>query len=151
MISCTGRRQVADRVSIKIYIFFNDSATHHSFNANRKSTSQINSKKCSCCRAYQSLIQWINFDFILKPVSFHLKFVMLHNDSLLSQILLSTAIWHHGFRNFIFNFNTALHLPGFCHLPSEGSVLRDRLPHVLLKSAYLRNQFPSSFSVAGSR
>ena len=91
MISCTGRRQVADRVSIKIYIFFNDSATHHSFNANRKSTSQINSKKCSCCRAYQSLIQWINFDFILKPVSFHLKFVMLHNDSSFSQILLSNC------------------------------------------------------------
>ena len=57
----------------------------------KKSTSQINSKKCSCCHAYQSLIQWINFDFILKPVSFHLKFVMLHNDSLLSQILLSNC------------------------------------------------------------
>ena len=48
-------------------------------------------------------------------------------------------------------FSTALHLPGFCHLPSEGSVLRDHPPHVLLKSAYPRNQFPSSFSVAGSR
>ena len=30
--------------------------------------------------------------FIAKPVSFHLKFVMLHNDSLLSQILLSTMV-----------------------------------------------------------
>ena len=29
--------------------------------------------------------------FIAKPVSFHLKFVMLHNDSLLSQILLSNC------------------------------------------------------------
>ena len=42
------------------------------------------------------------------------------------------------------HLNRALHLPGFCHLPSEGSVLHDRLPHVLPKSAYLRNQFPSS-------
>ena len=48
-------------------------------------------------------------------------------------------------------FSTALHLLGFCHLPSEGSVLRDRLPHVLLKLAYPRNQCPSSFLVAGSR
>ena len=27
----------------------------------------------------------------------------------------------------MFNFSTALHLPGFCHLPSEGSVLHDHL------------------------
>ena len=35
-------------------------------------------------------------------------------------------------------------LPGFCRPPSEDSGLHDRPPHVLQKSAYHRNQFPSS-------
>ena len=42
------------------------------------------------------------------------------------------------------HLSTALHLPGFCHLPSEDSVLHDRFPRVLLRSPYLRNRFPSS-------
>ena len=49
------------------------------------------------------------------------------------------------------HLSTALHLLGFYHQPSEGSVLRDHLPHVLLRSAYLQNRFPSSFLVAGSQ
>lgn len=42
--------------------------------------------------------------------------------------------------NSFFWISTAQHLPGFCHLPSEGSVLRDHLPRVLLKSAYLQKR-----------
>ena len=98
------------------------------FFSTKKSTSQINSKKCSCCHAYQSLIQWINFDFILKPVPFHLKFVILHNDSSFSQILLSNAVWHHGFRHFIFNFSTALHQPEYGYQPSEDEAFLRLLP-----------------------
>ena len=55
----------------------------------------------------------------------------------------SYSILHH--------LNRAYLLLEYGHLPSEGSVLRDCPPHVLLRSAYPRNQFPSSFSVAGSR
>jgi len=54
-------------------------------------------------------------------------------------------------QGFVSHLSTALHLQGFCHLPSEGSVPHDRLPRVLLRSAYLRNRFPSFFSAAGSR
>ena len=76
---------------VRVIYCFTEVDCRDIFFSTKKSTSQINSKKCSCCHAYQSLTQWINFDFILKPVSFHLKFVMLHNDSLLSQILLSNC------------------------------------------------------------
>ncbi len=44
---------------------------------------------------------------------------------------------------FLYHLNTALLLPGFCRPPSEDSGLHDRPPHVLRRSAYRRNQFPS--------
>ena len=50
-----------------------------------------------------------------------------------------------------FVISTALHRPGFCHRPSGGSVPHGHLSHGLLRSAYLRNRFPSSFSAEGSQ